>query len=205
VASFALGGYFWMNGISQMQKERIAYLEGLSSRLRSETVNMRFMVLSRDEAGVKARLKLYDLSGKELASIEKTWPGTELYIDMLLLPFSSASDKAERPDSWLALPYRVFTDEVAAASGTLLFDSYDSAGFPDVLGGVEWSPGEKAAIKKAFAKARRLAAKGLPAADSVNGSYGSAVHEVARAAAFETGAVYKVVSRVKGGVEILEE
>jgi hypothetical protein len=204
-ASFALGGYLWVQSAQRMQKEKIAYLEDLSARLSSETVPVKFMILSRDEGQVKARLKLYDLSGRELAAIEKSWPGSELYIDILLLPFSSESDRAERADSYLALPYRIFTDSLAAASGTLLFDAYDSAGFPEVLRGVAWKPKEEAAIKKAYAKARKLAATGFPASDSEKGSYGSAVHEAAKLAGFETDQVYKVVCRVKGGVEILED
>jgi hypothetical protein len=205
LASFVSAGYLWIQGVDRMQKERIAYLEDLSSRLRSETVPIRLMVLSREEGRVKARLKLYDLSGRELATIEKSWPGSELYVDMLLLPFSSESEKADRADSWLALPYRVFTESLPAASGTLLFDAYDDAGFPGVLRGVEWKPKEEAAIKRAYAKARRLAARGLPASDSEKGGFGSALHEVAKVAGFEPGLIYKVVCRVKGGLEIAEE
>lgn len=205
VASFIMGGYFWLQNAERLQKHRIDYLENLSLRLRSEIVPLRLMVLSRDNGQVRARLKLYDLSGREVSTIEKSWPGAELYVDMLLLPFSSESGDTEKADSWLALPYRVFTDSIGAASGTLLFDAYDSGGFPEVLRGVAWSAREGSAIMAAYAKARKLAAQGLPASDSAEGGYGSAVHEVAKLAGFETGSVYKVVSRVKGGLEILEE
>jgi hypothetical protein len=205
VASFILGGYFWVQSADRLQKHRIDYLENLSARLRSETVPVRLMVVSRDNGRVRARLKLYDLSGREVSTIEKSWPGAELYVDMLLLPFSSESGDAEKADSWLALPYRVFTDGIGAASGTLLFDAYDSGGFPEVLRGVAWSAREGVAIKAAYAKARKLAAQGLPVSDSAEGGYGSAVHEVAKLAGFEPGSVYKVVCRVKGGIEILEE
>lgn len=205
VVSFALGGYLWVKSVEQLQQEKITYLEKLSDRLRSETVPVKFMVLSRDEGQVKARLKLYDLAGREIAEIEKSWEGSAIYVDMLLLPFSSESPRADKADSWLALPYRVFTDKVSAASGTLLFDSYDSRGFPEVLRGVEWKSKEEKAIREAYAKARRLAAKGLPASDSVPGGYGSAVHEVAKLASFEPEVVYKIVCRIKGGVEVLEE
>lgn len=205
LASFALGGYLWMQSAQKLQKERIAYLEDLSSRLRSETVPLRFSILSRDEGQLGARLKIYDLSGREIAAIEKSWKGSALYVDMLLLPFSAESAKADKADSWLALPYRIFTDEIGAASGTLLFDSYDEEGFPGVLRGIPWKAREEKAIREAYAKARRLAAKGLPASDAAHGGYGSAVHEVAKLASFEIGAVYKVVCRVKGGVEVMEE
>jgi hypothetical protein len=208
--SIAAGTYFWMDSVSPAQKEKITRLEGLSDRLRSETVPVKFMILSREPkeassgACIKARLKLYDLSGKELASLEKSWPGTELFVDMLLMPVASDKD-AKKADSWLALPYRVFTDELPASAGTLLFDSYDSAGFPEVLRGADWNAREKESIKEAYLKARKAAGSGLPATDSLKGSFGSAAHEVSSLSKFEEGVVYKVVCRVKGGVEIMED
>jgi hypothetical protein len=206
LATLAAAGYFWFQYSASSQKKEIALLVDISSRLRSETVPVKFMVLSRDGGEIKARVRLYDLARREIAVVEKSWPGSELYVDMLLIPFrSEARKRDENPDSWLAFPYRIFTDGLPAASGTILFDTYDSGGFPDVMRGIEWSAKEKAVLASAFATARRKAAAGLPAADSAKGAYGSAVHEVSKLSRFEPGIVYKVVCRVKGGVEIMED
>jgi len=121
--SFISGGYLWVRHVDGSQRQKIAYLEGLSSRLRSESVPLKFMILSREGGEIKARLRFYDLSGREVAVMEKSWPGSQLYVDMLLVPIRSEKG-AEKADSWLAFPYRVFTDTVSAASGTLLFDTY---------------------------------------------------------------------------------
>jgi len=204
VASFALGGYLWKQSLQGLQEDRIAYLEKLPDRLGPETAPLKFLAISRDEGTVKARLKLYDLSGREVAAIERSWPGSELYVDMLLLPFSSVSPRASRPDSWIALPYRVFTDKLPASSGTILAEDYDSGGFPEILRGAAWTAKEEKSISEAYAAARRLASHGLPA-DSKPGSYGSAIHRTAKAPSFEPGVVYKVVCRVEGGVEVVEE
>ncbi len=204
LVTIAVAGYFWFQYSASSQKQRILYLEDLSTRLRSETVPLKFMVLSREGGDVKARLKLYDLAGREIASIEKSWPGGELYIDMLLVPVRSLGGSASA-DSWLAFPYRVFTDKLSAASGTLLFGSYDSGGFPEVLNGESWSAKERSAISAAFSSAMKSAAAGLPATDAAKGAFGSAAHEVSRLARFDLGIVYKLVCRVKGGVEIMED
>ena len=204
LASFAAGGYLWLQGLGSAQKQKIAYLEGLSTRLKSETVPVKFMVLSREGGEIKARLRLYDLARREIAVVEKSWPGGELYIDILLVPVRTGSEGGAA-DAWLAFPYRVFTDILPAASGTLLFDAYDSGGFPEVLRGIEWSAKERAALVAAFAAARKGAAAGLPSTDSAKGAFGSAVHEVSRLAHFEPEVVYKVVCRVKGGVEVMED
>jgi hypothetical protein len=202
LATIAAAGYFWFQAADSAQRKKIAYLEDLSTRLRSETVPLKFMVLSREGGEIRARLRLYDLKGSEVAALEKSWPGAELYVDMLLIPMRTGSGK---PDSWIAFPYRVFTDKLAAASGLLLFDAYDEGGFPGVLGGIEWSPEEKAVLVAAFASARKSAAAGLPATGAAKGAFGSAVHEVSSLSKFEEGVVYKVVCRVKGGTEIMED
>ena len=204
ILSFAIGGYLMAGDAARLQRIQIAYLEGVQTRLRSETVPLKFMVESREGGEIKAKVKFYDLSGRELSSIEKSWPGSALYIDMLLFPVRG--DKATGDaDSYLAFPYRVFTDKLSAASGSLLFDSYDSGGFPEILAGISWSPKEEKTIKSAFSAARKKAASGLPAAGEVKGSFGSAVHEVSTLSSFEEGIVYQVVCRVKGGVEIMED
>jgi hypothetical protein len=212
LASVAGASYFWFQYSASSQRQRIAYLEDLEARLRSETVPIKFMVLSREGGEIKARLRLYDLAGREIAVLERSWPGSELYIDVLLVPAATRAAprgakgaEAERGDSWLAFPYRVFTDELSAASGSLLFDAYDDGGFPGVLRGIEWSAREKEAIVAAYSAARKRAAAGLPATDAAKGSFGSAAHEVASLSAFQAGIVYKVVCRVKGGVEIMED
>jgi hypothetical protein len=202
LATIALAGYFWFQHADSAQRQKIAYLEDLSTRLRSETVPLRFMVLSREGGEIRSRIRLYDLRGGEIAVLEKSLPGAELYVDMLLVPLRSGEGKA---DSWIAFPYRIFTDKLAAASGLLLFDAYDSGGFPEVLRGVQWSAKEEAVLKAAFASARKSAAAGLPATGAAKGAFGSAVHEVSSLSKFESGIVYKVVCRIKGGTEIVED
>ena len=217
-ASILACGYFYLDWARSGQKERIAGLEALSARLTSETVPMRFMVLSRDESGLRARIKLYDLAGKELVLVEKALPGKELYLDFLLSPLPGASASEAR---WLAFPYRVFTDELPAAQGVLLLDSYELSGFPAIYGGQEagaapLGPEERKALAAVFARARRSG--GAPASGKVDASkpvdfsaprreveYGSAVHDVSALSRFEVGVVYKVVCRAKGGIEVMED
>jgi hypothetical protein len=204
LASFAAAGYFWFRGGVSSQRQRITYLEDLSSRLRAETVPLKFMVVSRDGGEIRARVRMYDLAGREVAALEKAWPGSELYIDILLFPIRSGKD-AGHADSWLAFPYRIFTDKLPAASGSVLFDAYDGGGFPEVLDGMDLSAGERAAVISAFAAARKSAGGGSPATEGAKGAFGSAVHEVSELSRFEVGIVYRVVCRIKGGVEIMED
>jgi hypothetical protein len=205
-ASFAAAGYIWIRYAVSGQKAQIARLEEIAGRLKAESVPVKFMILSREGGNVKARLRLYDLADAEVSVVEGIWPGSTLYVDMLLVPLSAEAAKAgSAGSSWLAFPYRVFTDATSPASGTTLFDAYDGDGFPRVLEGIEWTGAERAAIISAFKSARELAEAGEPATASQKGAFGSAVHEAATLSRLEDGVVYKLVCRVKGGVEIMED
>ena len=93
-------------------------LEAVAAGLKAETVPVRFMILGREGGRISARIKLYDLGGNELAVLEKDWPGSTLYIDVLMVPARRDRDSG-KAQAWLAFPYRLFTDKLAAASGSL--------------------------------------------------------------------------------------
>jgi hypothetical protein len=208
-AAIVGGAYFYLGRARAGQGKRIADLESLSARLTAETVPLRFMVVSRGTEGIRARIRLYDLSGKEVALLERTLSGKELYFDFLLssLPPSAGGAGETR---WLAFPYRIFTDAIPAVGGILLVDSYDRSGFPAVFDGGGFGPGEIAAVEAVFERARKAASAGAPAAGALagrsgTGEYGSAVHEISSLATFSEGVVYRIVCRAKGGIEIMED
>ncbi len=203
-ASFLAGGYLLISDMNERQKSEIARLESLADKLRSESVPVKFMMLGREDGSLRARIRLYDLAGREIAVLEKTLPGSSIYIDILLVPLVSEARKAAPGDSYLAFPYRVFTDQISPASGEGLFKAYESDGFPRVMDGVEWSRAERAAIAEAFRSARSSDAAGESATRAA-GAFGSAVHEAAGISRLEVGVAYKVVCRAKGGVEIMED
>jgi hypothetical protein len=221
-ASFFAGGYLFIRYAIPGQKAKIARLEDLAERLKAESVPVKLKVLSRDAQGITARIRIYDLAGREVSMIERSWPGGALYVDMLLVPLErpGASGSAGGT-SYMAFPYRIFTDQLSPARGTTLFDSYERDGFPRVMDGlfdsyerdgfprvmdgIEWSGPERAAIAAAYGAARASAAAGEPATSSAAGAFGAAVHEATGIARLEEGVVYEVVCRVKGGVEIVEE
>jgi hypothetical protein len=205
-ASFFAGGYLFIRYAIPRQRAEIARLEDLAGRLKAESVPVKLKVLSRGDQGIAARIRIYDLAGREVAMLERTWPGGALYVDMLLVPLERpGAPGSAGGTSYMALPYRIFTDELSPAQGTTLFDAYERDGFPRVMDGIEWSGPERAAIAAAYGAARASAASGEPATSSAAGAFGTAVHEAAGITRLEEGVVYEVVCRVKGGVEIMEE
>lgn len=187
IALFAAAGV-----ILSGQRAAIERLEERIELLKDEFVPVRFMVLSRSDQSVSARFRFYDADGKEIASFERSWNGSELAIDSIVVPIA---------DRVVAFPFRVFTDAVAPGKGTELFDYYDRDGFPAIFWSVGLDGKLKSALVELFARVRAYEKSLAP----IPGLYGSAVHDLRRLGAFEVGSVYSLVVRARGGIEIIRE
>jgi hypothetical protein len=172
----------------RIQESDIAALEKSVADMEAESIALRFMVISRDPQGITFKLRLYDADGAELSSMQESLPGESLFIDFVSVPVAG---------SYLALPHRVFTEKIAAADGISLFKLYDSDGFPELFARSNLDPKARWALKALFGKVK--------SGDQPRTAFGTAVHDVKEFRAFETGLVYKVVSRKLGGLEILED
>ncbi len=177
-----------LGSVRFLQESRIRRLEESVRSLEEELIPLRFMVLERGGGTLRARVRLYDLAGGEVNWLETSWPGTELAFDFTVVSFAGR---------YLAFPRRVFTDRIAPSAGTDLYPLYDREEFPAVFEGGGFGDYGRAKLTEVF--------RALRAGDDPPGAFGSAVHDVARIAAFEPGVVYRVVARSKGGIEIREE
>jgi len=184
------------------QRAVIQTLEERIDAVTAQTIPVRFMVLSRSDADVSARFRFYDADGKEIASFERSWKGSELAIDSLIVALGKRS---------LVFPVRVFTDAVAPAKGTELFSYYDRDGVPAILDSTGLDDRTRAALKDLFtrvkaAEVRSADEEASRAPDaSIRGFFGNAVHDLKRFNRFEIGAVYALVAHADGGIEIIRE
>ena len=183
------------------QQSIISELEKSIQSTQMITVPLRFMVLSRGDTGISARFKLYNADGREISSFERSWNGTELYIDSLVVPLESGA---------LAFPVRVFTDAVAPRGGTNLFPYYDVDGMPGIYDSSNLDAKKRELLKDLFSKLK--IAEGLYGSrgnDTPGGRFftyfGNAVHDVKQLRQFEIGTIYSLVVHADGGIEILIE
>lgn len=174
--------------LGKHQAEKISRLEKAIGELKEETVPIRFMILSHDDGSLRFRLRFYNLAGEEMGMQEMSLPGRQLYLDFFALPM----DK-----SWLALPYRVFTESIAPAEGVLLSRWTIPGLIPLNYSG---GPFDSQALEELGKTYLELLAGG-----EVRGSFGNAVHDIAELGNFRLEQVYRVVVRKKGGIEILED
>ncbi|GAB1484461.1 hypothetical protein MASR2M78_32790 [Treponema sp.] len=177
------------------QRAIISKLEGRLATLRSATIPLRFMVLSRSDQAISARFRFYDADGKEIAAFERSWNGSELSIDSVLVPLGS---------SYLVFPSRVFTDAIAPRRGTDLFQYYDIEGFPAIYNSTKLDSATKKALSTLFAQVRSSERYDETEA-APKGSFGNAVHDLKRLRGFEVGAIYSLLVRTNGGIEIIRD
>ncbi|MCA1951085.1 MAG: hypothetical protein LDL24_10970 [Treponema sp.] len=193
----AIGAGFFL----QQQQKIIRSLEASIEALKMTTIPLRFMVLSRSDTEISARFKFYNADSREIASFERSWKGSELYIDSLVVPLKTGA---------LVFPVRVFTDAVAPRGGTMLLNYYDFDGMPGIYDSASQDGQKRLMLKELFTKLK--ASEGLYGTNTTGnpGSrllnyFGNAVHDIKQLRQFEIGTVYSLVIHSYGGIEIMSE
>lgn len=185
----------------QKQQQIIKNLEASIEALKITTVPLRFMVLSRSDTELSARFKFYNADGKEIASFERSWNGSELYIDSLVVPLKTGA---------LVFPVRAFTNAVAPRGGTNLMYYYDFNDMPGIYDSVHIDEQKRLLFKELFVKLKT--AEGLYGSKTATNPggkllnyFGNAVHDIKQLRQFEIGTVYSLVVHTDGGIEIMNE
>jgi len=185
----------------QRQQRIIQNLEASIESLKITTVPLRFMVLSRSDTELSARFKFYNADGREIASFERSWNGSELYIDSLVVPLKTGA---------LVFPVRAFTNAVAPRGGTNLMYYYDVNDMPGIYDSVNMDESKLQLLRNLFVQLKN--AEGLygsKSGETTGGNilnyFGNAVHDIKQLRQFEVGTVYSLVVHTDGAIEILNE
>jgi hypothetical protein len=172
----------------QSQKEKLVQLKANIAQLKEEHVPMRFKVVHRETGRIGVKVKLYDMDGNEIGVAESTLSGESLFFDFVTVPMNK---------KYLAFPQVIFTDAIPAREGIKLFPLYDHNGFPEVFATGGINDALKSDLSALFVKVKQGSA--------VNGSFGNAVHDIKEFKTFDEDVVYRVIARLKGGLEIVED
>lgn len=144
-------------------------------------VPLRFTVLSRGDRTISARFFLYDAEDREIAAFERSWNGSELNFESVVVPVSRGK---------LVFPSRVFADSAAPRIGTGLFPYYDRSGEPAIFHSAGSGERERRAYRGLFAQVKLFGGQsGAPA----------------RLRDPEVGPVYALRAGADGTVEIVRE
>jgi hypothetical protein len=165
-------------------------------------IPLRFTVLSRSDTSISGKFRFYNAEGREIASFERSWNGSELFIESLAIPLG---------ERVFVFPCRVFTDAPTSKKGTSLFPYYDQDGFPAIFDSQAMSPPARQAVSTLFFRTRlsdalfgrNYAARIIPAMDSpVFSPYGRIQRRVHRSRELQTGVVYALRAYSDGTTEV---
>lgn len=183
-------GYYVLNMAGCRQKEKIAALEERIDMLQTEYVPLRFKILSRENEAIKVALKFYDGDGKVISRTTKILKGRELSVDFYVVPIKSR---------YLAFPVKIFTDQMAPDNGESLTEYYDKEGFPQIFFSEKLNKKLTGGLEIIF---KKITEDDFDADDKY---FGNMVHDIPELKAYKTGEIYRIVSRTKGGIEVIRE
>lgn len=191
VAAFiASGVYFYFTTYISHQQEQIKQLEDCIELLKEEAVPVKFVIRKRENQNIRVAVKFIDMEGKEITKIEHVLVGEELSFDFVVI---------EVKNRYVAFPYKLFSDQVAADNGLSLIPYYDNEGFPEVFNSSEMNHDLRQALSGVFAVIKSNKT------NSLTNQFGNMVHDFAKFRQFTPETVYKIVTHTKGGIEVVGE
>jgi hypothetical protein len=98
-------GFFML---TEKQEEKIKMLESKISLLKETHIPIRFKILEKTPDSIKLAAKFYNADNKEIEHLDTTLLGQELSFDFYVVPVK---------DRYLSYPFKIFSNQVAAANG----------------------------------------------------------------------------------------
>jgi hypothetical protein len=172
------------------QEKELVRLEESVEFLKTEAIPIRFKITSRTESSLTVMIKFYNADNEDLNSIEKTLKGKELSFDFITI---------KGGDRYLSFPYKVFTDEIPAIQGESLVSYYDVNGVP----GIFFYDGIHEDLLHNLKALFRHVKNGT--VQDLKQYFGSLVHDIEKVNSFKQGVVYRIVTHVKGGIEVMPD
>lgn len=187
----AAGVYYVFNYLNKKQEAKIAKLGEKIGLLKSENIPLRFKILEKKDGYIKVAIKFYDADGKLIKDrIEKKLKGKELSFDFHVFPIK---------DKYISFPCKIYTDEIAPEDGEMLISYYDIESFPQVFFFEGIDEELKIGLSSVFEKIK------TGDFNPDDEYFGNMVHDLPDFRAYNTDQTYKIVTRIKGGIEVIEE
>ncbi len=187
-----IAGVFFISKLTNNQEKKIEKLNDEIAFLKTETQPIRFKVTDRKNGETTVLVKFYNLENKEIGKKEFTMKGTTISFDFYVVKFDNG---------YVAFPYKIFSDEIQASNGTLLYDFYEKNNFPMTFFKDDASKNFKEGIKALYEK---IKAGNIENIDNI---FGSMVQNNASATTNnrDIDVWYKIIVHTAGGIEIIED
>lgn len=172
------------------QREKIALLEEKIELFKTTNTPIRFKITEKKNGKIKVAIKFYDTEGTDFRRTEMTLKGNELSFDFLVF---SVKDKH------LAFPYKVYTDEIAPDKGEDLTEFYDKKDFPQIF----YFKGIDEELQEGMSSVfEKIKTNDISSDDKY---FGNMVHDISELKSYRVDRIYKIITHIKGGIEVVEE
>lgn len=175
-----------------IQRLSISHLADGKAGFRADAVPLRFTVLSRSDFSISANFRFYDSEGREIAAFERSWNGSELYIESIVETIGGR---------FFLFPAAVYTSASGTARGTDLFPYYDSGGFPSIFDSAGIDGSLLFSFRSLFSRVKSFRRN----PDAPGPASGGAFRDLRRLVDPEVGAEYALSVGADGGVELSKE
>ncbi len=178
------------NTFTCKQREQIAILEKKVKFLKTENIPIRFKILDKEDGKIRVAIKFYDADGNDIERIEKTLEGDELSFDFLVFPVKN---------KYIAFPYKIYTDKIAPVEGENLTKYYDEKNFPKIFYFKGIDNELMTGLSLVFEK---IKTNDISSDDKY---FGNMVHDISKLKSYKINTIYKIITHIKGGIEVVEE
>ncbi|MBN2662096.1 MAG: hypothetical protein JXR68_00480 [Bacteroidales bacterium] len=177
---------------TETQLEKIEKLNDEIALLKTEYQPIKFKVTHRQNGQTTVLVKFFNLESQEVGKQEFTLKGTIVSFDFMVVQFDNG---------YLALPYKIFTDEIEAVSGIELYQFYEKNGFPQTLFKKDASNDYNNGVKALFDKIKS------GNINDIENIFGSMVQNNSSVVTNnrDIDQWFKIISHTAGGIEIIEE
>lgn len=181
--------FFLVTGtINKIQLNKIKNLETKISLLKKEITPIRFKILEKDNDKIKVAIKFFDSDNNVITKIIKEVKGTELQFDFLVFKINNQH---------LVFPYKIFSDEIAPDNGIIITEYYNKKGFPQIFYSKNIDKDMKQYLIEIFEKINN------DEITSETDYFGSLIHDVPEYKSFKVNKIYNIITRTKGGIEVI--
>lgn len=177
---------------TKSQEEKIARLNEQIEFLKSEQMPIRYKIKSRENGKTNFIVKFYDLENNKISKEKFSLKGSTISFDFYVVEFK---------EGYIAFPYKIFSDEVKAEDGIVLFKYYEKNNFPMTYFRKDASKVFNEGIEALFEKIKS------GDIEDIDNIFGSMVQNNTTLATKnrDVDKWYKIIVHTKGGIEIIED
>jgi len=183
------GVYIVFKSLNNSADNKLVKLNDEIAHLKNTVVPIKYKVKKQNDDMLTVVVKFMDLDSNVIAKEKFELKGTTVSFDFMVAKFKNG---------YVAFPYKIFTDQIAAEDGILLYKYYEKNNYPQVYFSKNSKKAFRDGIEVLYDKIRKKDIEDLDV-------FGSMVQNHPSASGRINNNTYKIIVHTKGGLEIQKD